>query len=109
MTNNPFGNSNADPNEKPAEPEAQQRGPAGGHDKFGETRPQQPRVIDARPYKIAKACKCNDHIVMEYSLELEMPKRGLNQLDMIRMAMAGEEVPMELQWVPTMRVLASYN
>ena len=101
---NPFGNSNADPNEKPKEPEQQR-----GHDKFGETRPGQPRVIDARPYRIAKACKCSDHIVLEYSLELELPKAGLNQLDMLRMAMAGEQIPMEMQWVPVSRVLASYN
>lgn len=107
--NNPFGNSNADPNEKPKQPE-QQLGPATGHDKFGEVRPTQPRIIDAVPYKIEKACKCHDHVVMSYSLEMDVPDtKGMSQLDMVRMMMSGEQPPVKRQWVPVSYVLSSYN
>lgn len=86
------------------------------HDHFGEK--QQPaerkdqwgntyRKMDVQPFKVERACKCEDHLTMTFSLEMETI--AVSNLEALMLVSRGEEVPVEKRWTPVLRVLNGYS
>lgn len=86
------------------------------HDKFGEHRPDsQPkdewgndlRKFDLKPMQVKRACDCKDHLVMSYSIEMEVPV-GDNRTVMLTM-LTGKDVETAKQWVPVASIMLCNN
>lgn len=75
-------------------------------DKFGEHRPEPRREMDLQPLKIQRACTCPDHIMLEFSVNIDTYS---NPLEAVRDMLQGKEPEVAKQWVPIIRVLTGYN